>query len=228
MGKGRLARHVREEKATYGAVGGGIVIMEGELLDAAEQQMESLRAKAVSVSQALAAAGVPHAVIGGMAVLGHMRRVDRTAYHTTRDLDVLVNRSDLDRAAEALKPLGFRFRKVMGIPAFIPPRDAGVKSRFREGVHLIWAGEKVRPDDLAAAPSLEEAPTVLAPDGYACLDVGLLLRMKLTSFRLKDQVHVQDLLEWRLISKKIEADLPPELRERLEQVKRATERERLG
>jgi hypothetical protein len=203
--------------------------MEGARLDEVEQYMRSLRAKAVSVSQALAAAGVPHAVIGGMAVLAHLLRVDKAADRITRDLDVLVNRSDVDRAAQALKPLGFRYREVMGIPAFVPPKEKSTpQHRFRESVHLVWAGEKVRPSDLEPAPSLAEAPTVRSPDGYACLDVERLLRMKLTSFRHKDIVHVQDLMELRLITKKMEAGLPPELRERLEQVKRDTERERLG
>jgi hypothetical protein len=220
---------VREDGAAYGAVTAGIVVMEGARLEEAEQYMRSLRAKAVSVSQALAAAGVPHAVIGGMAVLAHLLRVDKSADRITRDLDVLINRADVERAAQALNPLGFRYRVVLGIPAFVPPREKDRRQhRFRESVHLVWAGEKVRPDYPLPAPSLAEAPTVLSPEGYACLDVERLLRMKLTSFRHKDIAHVQDLMELRLITKKMEAGLPPELRARMEQVKRDTERERLS
>jgi hypothetical protein len=53
-----------------------------------------------------------------------------------------------------------------------------------------------------------------------------LLVMKLTSFRLKDQVHVQDLLTLKLITKKIENALPSDLKPRLQYIKDQTERER--
>jgi hypothetical protein len=46
--------------------------------------------------------------------------------------------------------------------------------------------------------------------------------MKLTSFRLKDKVHIQDLDGVGLITPEIESGLPPVLRERLAEV-RATE-----
>jgi hypothetical protein len=191
--------------------------------------MANLKARAQKVSRALQKAGIRHAVIGGLAVAAHVARVNPAAERNTKDLDILLSRSDLDTAAKALLPLGFRYRKVMGIPAFVPPRETDRRQdRFRESVHLVWAGEKVRPTDLAAAPSLTEAPAVPSLDGYACLDVERLVRMKLTSFRLKDQVHIQDLLEMKLIAKKMEKRLPPELRARLEQVKQATENERLG
>jgi len=43
--------------------------------------------------------------------------------------------------------------------------------------------------------------------------------MKLTSFRLKDQVHERDLDALRLITKPVEEILPLMLRERLERVR---------
>ena len=45
--------------------------------------------------------------------------------------------------------------------------------------------------------------------------VAELVRMKLTSYRLKDQVHVQDLDGVGLITPEIEAGLPELLRARL-------------
>ena len=225
----RLANRVREERAAYGAVTAGIVVMPWSTLEVGDRYMRNLKERARKVSRALQKAGVPHAVIGGLAVAAHVARVDQAAERGTKDLDMLLKRSDLEAATRALLPLGLRYRKVLGVPAFVPPREKGrPQHRFRESVHLVWAGEKVRPDYPLPAPSLAEAPTVLSSDGYACLDVERLLRMKLTSFRLKDQVHIQDLMELRLITKKMEAGLPPELRARMEQVKRDTERERLG
>ena len=43
--------------------------------------------------------------------------------------------------------------------------------------------------------------------------------MKLTSFRLKDEVHLKDLDEAGLITPEIEAALSPEMLERLRQVR---------
>lgn len=190
--------------------------------------MEKLKAKARSVSQALQKAGIPHAVVGGLSVAAHVAAVDELAARNTLDLDILLNRADLDRAGQALKSLGFVYRKVMGISAFLPASKGDRKSRFQEGVHIVFADERVRPEYVCPAPSLASSPVVLVREGYVCLDVPRLLRMKLTSFRHKDIVHIQDLLGQRLITRKMAAELPPELQARMEQVKRDTERERLG
>lgn len=46
-----------------------------------------------------------------------------------------------------------------------------------------------------------------------------LIRLKLTSYRLRDQMHVKDLEDAGLITPEIEAALSPTLRERLAQVR---------
>ena len=66
----------------------------------------------------------------------------------------------------------------------------------------------------------------ILPDGVKYLGLTDLLIMKLTSFRLKDQVHVQDLLMLKLITKKVESALPADLQERLQYIKDQTKRER--
>jgi hypothetical protein len=48
--------------------------------------------------------------------------------------------------------------------------------------------------------------------------VADLVRMKLTSFRLKDKVHIQDMQGVGLITAEIEASLTTELRKRLDEV----------
>jgi hypothetical protein len=49
--------------------------------------------------------------------------------------------------------------------------------------------------------------------------LGDLVRMKLTSFRAKDEAHLKDLDEAGLITPELEADLSPILGERLAQVR---------
>ena len=89
----------------------------------------------------------------------------------------------------------------------------------RRAVHLIFAGEKVRPEDSETVPGFTPPArfreVLVAP-------VADLVRRKLTSFRDKDRVHVRELDGAGLITPEIEAGLPEGLRERL-QVIRATE-----
>jgi hypothetical protein len=94
------------------------------------------------------------------------------------------------------------------------------KPQARSGVHLVFAGEKVRPEYPEAVPGL--AGEGVRVRGYWLMPVADLVRMKLTSFRMKDRVHLKDMDEVGLITPEIEADLPAVLRERLAEV-RATE-----
>ena len=89
--------------------------------------------------------------------------------------------------------------------------------KARSGVHLLFIGEKVRPADLEPIPGFSE-PTRTA-EGILLAPVADLVRMKLTSFRLKDQVHIQDLDAVALIATEIEQALPAPLRVRLTEVR---------
>jgi hypothetical protein len=169
------------------------------------------------VTAALDAAGVRYAVVGGNAVAAWVGRVDPSATRATKDVDLLVDRDDLDRITAVLRGLGFRRDDVRGLVMFIDPDEP---SR-RAGVHLVWAGDRVRPSYPAPAPSVTES--VRDPQGFSVLSLEALVRMKLTSFRLIDQVHVQDMLRLGLIGDVVRAGLPEALRERLEQVEELTE-----
>lgn len=54
------------------------------------------------IAEALDAAGVAYALAGGLAVSIY------TTPRATEDIDLLIRREDLDRAARAVEPLGFR------------------------------------------------------------------------------------------------------------------------
>jgi hypothetical protein len=166
------------------------------------------------VTAALDAAGVKYAVIGGNAVAAWVSRADPSATRATKDVDLLVNQSDLDRIAEVMKGLGFGREDLRGLVLFTDPEEPSRRS----GVHLVWAGSIIRPSYLCAAPSVDES--VRDPQGFSVLDLSALVRMKLTSFRAIDRVHVQDLLSVGLIDNRIRRDLPKPLAERLEQVQK--------
>jgi len=89
----------------------------------------------------------------------------------------------------------------------------------RSGVHVVFVGEKVRPEYLESVP---ESTPVRAKKDILIAPVADLVHMKLTSFRLKDKVHIQDLDSVGLITPEIEAGLSEPLRQRLAEV-RATE-----
>jgi len=79
-------------------------------------------------------------------------------------------------------------------------------------VHVIFAGELVRADYPLPAPLVEESERSA---DFALLSLDALVRMKLTSFRDKDRVHVRDLIEARLVDRGWLARLPPPLADRL-------------
>ena len=160
-------------------------------------------------------AGIPCRVIGGLAVFLHVEARDPLAARLTRDVDVAINRRDLDAIRTAVEPHGFRYRHVAGVDMFLDPSSP----KARSAVHAVFIGEKVRPGDLSAIPGSQP---VRDSHGFFIAPVADLVRMKLTSFRLKDKVHIQDMDGVGLITAEIEAGLPEEMRVRLADV-RATE-----
>jgi hypothetical protein len=84
---------------------------------------------------------------------------------------------------------------------------------------MVFINEKVRLEYLEAVPGFSE-PT-RTEEGILLAPVADLVRMKLTSFRMKDQLHLKDLDSARLITREIEAGLPEALRGRLAEVRAA-------
>lgn len=161
---------------------------------------------------ALDAARIPYAVVGGNAVAAWVGRVDQGATRATKDVDLLVRRADTPAITAAITALGFAREDLRDLVLFIDPDEPSKKS----GVHLVWAGERVRPSYTVLSPTLDEA--VRDPEGFLVLDLPALVRMKLTSFRPIDQVHVLDMHAVGLIDDRVRAGLPPDLLPRLAQV----------
>ncbi len=121
-------------------------------------------------------------------------------------------RLDLPRIIAAAEKEGFRYKHAAGIDMLVDADQPGARS----SVHLIFIGEKVRPSYLAEIPASDPVRT---KEGIWICSVADLVRMKLTSFRLKDKVHIQDLDGAGLITAEIEAALPDPLLERLREVR---------
>ena len=165
----------------------------GEIsLERMVRAVEKVRDRLLRAARALEEARIPYAVVGGNAVAAWVARVDESAARNTQDVDLLLDRANLDAAKAALAGAGFVYRHVGGVDLFLD----GPNARAREAVHVVFAGEQVHPDDMLPAPATMEAED--SPD-FRLLRLEPLVRMKLTSFRRKDQVHLLDLAEVGLI-----------------------------
>src|ERR1700684_4573738 len=157
-------------------------------LMAAEKVKERLR----RATKALDGAGVPYAVVGGNAVAEWVARKDEDAIRNTRDVDLLIRRTDLGVTRAALEGAGFVFHHVLGIDMFID----GPEGRPSGGVHILYAGEKVRPQDEQPCPELDESERAAE---FQVATLLALVRMKLLAYRRKDQVHLLDMIGVGLI-----------------------------
>jgi len=175
------------------------------------QAVEDVRRRLYRAAAALDAAGVPYAVIGGNAVAAWVSRVDKAAVRNTQDVDLLLQRSDLERAKAALEGVGFVYRHAASIDMFLD----GPTAKARDAVHVVFAEEKVRAADLSATPRIDESERTA---DYSLLNLEALVRMKLTSYRDKDRTHLRDLIDVGLIDSSWLSRLPVELAPRLQQL----------
>lgn len=175
------------------------------------EAVEAVRERTVRASAALSRAGIPYAVAGGNAVAAWVARVDRAAVRNTQDVDILVRRCDFAAVKLALEAVGFEYHHVWDVDCFID----GPNGSPRDAIHLIYAGEKVNPNYPMASADVSEV--VLAED-YAVISLEALVRMKLNSYRRKDQVHLLDLLSVGLIDATWLSRLIPEHSERLQRL----------
>jgi len=166
-------------------------------------------------ASALEAAGISYRVVGGFAVFLHIDPVNPMAARLTKDVDVAIDRHDLEAIRAALTSYGFTYRHVAGVDMFLDAKNPGARS----AVHAVFIGERVRSEYLEAVPNSDP---VRVSHGFLIAPVADLVCMKLTSFRLKDKVHIQDLDGVGLITPEIEQGLSEPLRQRLAEV-RATE-----
>lgn len=176
-----------------------------------ERAVEIVKERMRRVSGALNEADVPYAIIGGNAVQHWVAQVDESVVRNTRDVDIAINRVDLPRATEALEAVGFIYRRARGVTMFLD----GPEAKARDAVHVIFAGEKVREDYPEPVPTIEDFALI----GTAkTLPFESLVRMKLTSFRDKDRVHIRDLISIDLLDETWPARLSPELAKRLQEL----------
>jgi hypothetical protein len=163
-----------------------------------EERVEQLFSLAEVVRKAFDAAGLEYRVVGGLAAYLYVEEREPDTGRLTKDIDILVRREDLAAIARAVEPFRLHYRHAAGLDMLVQADQPS----GRRAVHMILVDEKA----LGGYGEIRGIPLVPLLD---------LVRMKLSSFRLKDQTHLKDMEEAGLITPEIEAALGPVHRERL-------------
>ena len=172
-----------------------------------------VRHRLIRIVQLLQDGDVPFAICGGWAVAGWVAEVDEDATRTTKDVDVLLRREDLERANAAVAKGGFEFVEVHGVPMWLDPEDP----RPKRAVHIVWANEITREGDPLPAPDIE--PThVSESHPYPRVGFEEILRMKLLAWRTHDRAHLHDMVNIGLLKPEMLDRFDGVLRERLQSI----------
>lgn len=177
-------------------------------LDRVVRAVTLVRERLLHATSALNGRGIPYAVTGDNAVALWVSRVDPGAVRNTCDVDLLVRREDLNAIKDALAMAGFEYRHTAGLDVFLD----GPAGRPRDGIHLIFAGEMVRPGEALPNPEVTESEV---GSEFRVLGLRALVGVKLTAHQDKDRTHLRDMLDVGLIDDSWGQYYPPELAARL-------------
>ena len=97
-----------------------------------EAGMYSLSNDLERILNVLRDAGVRFEVVGGVAVNAHIFLQNRSRSFVTRDIDLLLHRSDLERVTRAAEPLGYAAKKMMGGFMLIRPEQEAAELCLEE------------------------------------------------------------------------------------------------
>lgn len=178
-------------------------------IDRMVRAVEAVKERLLRATKALELANVSYAVVGGHAIGLWVSRVDDAAVRNTRDVDLLVRREDLGKVINAMEPAGFVYRHTGAMHLMLD----GENGKARDAVHLIFANEKVRPDEPVANPDVGQSEKTGI---FRVLSLEPLVQIKLTAYRDKDRMHLRDLLDVGLIDQSWVTKFPPELAARLQ------------
>jgi len=180
-----------------------------------EERFFALLGTLEKITKALVDAKIPFELIGGGAVMLHVNQVKPSAVRNTKDVDIMVQRADLDRIKEAAAQHGFTFRHAAGVDLLLPARE----TQARNAVRLIFTGENVRPNQATPNPPLRLQHISVHGVDVAVVPVADLVLMKLSDNRDIDRVHVRDLDLVGLVTPEIERALPPVIHARLQEIR---------
>jgi hypothetical protein len=187
------------------------LLIDEVLMDRMVRAVERVSDRLHRATGALESARIPYVVADDQAVRAWVARVDESAVRNTPDVDIILRRSDLDAADVVLSAAGFVSRVTDGTQMFLD----GSSAKPRDAVHIIFAGENVRSEDFMPAPDVNESE--VGP-GFPVLALEPLVIVLLVSFRLKDRMHLRDMVDVGLVDETWLARLPDVLSSRLKEL----------
>lgn len=173
--------------------------------------VEKVRQRLLRAAAALSEAKIPYAVAGGNAVAAWVTRADESAVRNTQDVDIILRRADFSTAREALEKAGFIYRHSASEDMFLD----GPNAKARDAVHIVFAAEKAQSDYLTCVPDVLDSEDT---EHFRLLSLEALVRMKLTSFRDKDRMHLRDLMDVGLVGESWLLKVPAPLSSRLKEL----------
>jgi hypothetical protein len=178
-----------------------------------EERLFNLVGILQKIADPLEEANIPYEVVGGLAVLIHVEEADPTHSVLTRDVDILISRSDLERVIAVAEARGFRFRHVAGVGMLM------YGERALNAIHLLFSGEKVKATQELPNPPVAPEHKLVQGQEVSIIPIADLLRMKRSANRDKDRVHIRSMDAAGLVKPEIEAKLPETLRARLREIR---------
>lgn len=172
------------------------------------ESMDRVEVRLRKVIAILEASGIPFAIVGGNAVRIWVAQVDPGAVRATNDVDVLIRPENLEQVKQVMTENGYHYRHAAGLDMFLEGKDDSA----RHAVHVVLANRMVKQDDYESTPDVEP---IEYGDGIRTLPLERLVRMKLNSFRLKDRVHLLDMIDVGLLDESWITRFPKPLDERL-------------
>jgi hypothetical protein len=183
-----------------------------------EEHLFALVGTLERIAGPLADAGILYELIGGGAVMVRVNGVDPSAVRLTKDVDIMIDRRDLEKVKEVAHRHGFTFRHSAGLDRLLPAGE----TKARNAVHLVFTGEKTASSEAVPNPPIRPERLSIHGVEIAVISIPDLVQMKLSNNRDIDRVHVRDMDSVGLITPEVEKVLPQDLQARLREV-RSTE-----
>jgi hypothetical protein len=96
----------------------------------------------------------------------------------------------------------------MGTVVFLDGSDG----KPSQGLHILLAGRKVRPEYATATPTIDQSVEI---QSKSIIKLEALVEMKLNSYRDKDKTHLRDMIDVGLIDNRWPDRFLPQLANRL-------------
>lgn len=189
-----------------------VVSFGNDVLSRMERAVALVRERLERTTAALTAAGLEYALSGSNATACWIESVDASAVRQSRNVEILLRRSDLDAATVALKQAGFV--QIVG--------ERGM--RFLDGPDGSW--RSATEVTFACEPIVGKSPQFSTPDvtdaeivsGHRVVQLNALVALQLARLRLDDSVDLIDMRDVELIDGSWPARFPRQLAERLQEL----------